>query len=415
VFAVLGTILAVMSIAGGMVLLGNAHIIPQLPVRDAAMFAALLSAVDPVATLTIFKALKVDSTLYMLVLGESTLNDAVAIVIFQQLLDVLYYAEKMPSNPLLYLSLRFVLVFGISVTIGALIAASSALIFKALKMRDLETPMLEIVLTFSFAYISYVVAEALHMSGIMSTLFCGIGMAHYTLYNLTPTAQIVCEHMFRVLSFLSETFLFAYLGLSVYTTEFGYSAKLIGATIILCLVGRLWVFPLAAGCNQFRSSNKINLKNQFVMWFSGLRGGIAFALALNVPGVNGGLLASTTLFVVIFTIVAFGGLTAPILRLLSATPTEAVRASKAHHPEFYRAEGKLLHLGMTEEDADDDGVSGGIVAEFDDKYLIPFLRLHGEQEGGDDEYESFNRASHRGSLRSDDGNEIAHHWISPVN
>ena len=48
-------------------------------------------------------------------------------------------------------------------------------------------------------------------------------------------------------------------------------------------------------------------------------------------------------------------------RLLSATPTEAVRASKAHHPEFYRAEGKLLHLGMTEEDADDDGVSGGIV------------------------------------------------------
>ena len=43
-------------------------------------FGALISAVDPVATLAIFHALDVNPTLNMLVFGESVLNDAVSIV-----------------------------------------------------------------------------------------------------------------------------------------------------------------------------------------------------------------------------------------------------------------------------------------------------------------------------------------------
>ena len=44
-------------------------------------FGSMISAVDPVATLAIFNALDVDPILYMLVFGESILNDAVAIVL----------------------------------------------------------------------------------------------------------------------------------------------------------------------------------------------------------------------------------------------------------------------------------------------------------------------------------------------
>lgn len=44
-------------------------------------FGSLISAVDPVATLAIFHALDVDQILYMLVFGESMLNDAVSIVL----------------------------------------------------------------------------------------------------------------------------------------------------------------------------------------------------------------------------------------------------------------------------------------------------------------------------------------------
>ena len=56
---------------------------PRLPLLDSLQFAALISAVDPVATLAIFHALHVDPMLYMLVFGESVLNDAVSIVIFR--------------------------------------------------------------------------------------------------------------------------------------------------------------------------------------------------------------------------------------------------------------------------------------------------------------------------------------------
>jgi NhaP-type Na+/H+ or K+/H+ antiporter len=53
----------------------------QLNLVESFAFGSLISAVDPVATLAIFHAIDVDQVLYMLVFGESMLNDAVSIVL----------------------------------------------------------------------------------------------------------------------------------------------------------------------------------------------------------------------------------------------------------------------------------------------------------------------------------------------
>ena len=45
-----------------------------LPMREAGAFAALISAIDPVATLATFGSLKVDQTLNTIVFGESVLG-----------------------------------------------------------------------------------------------------------------------------------------------------------------------------------------------------------------------------------------------------------------------------------------------------------------------------------------------------
>lgn len=52
---------------------------------EALLFGSLISAVDPVATLSIMGSpeLQCDNLLYSLVFGESVLNDAVAIVLFK--------------------------------------------------------------------------------------------------------------------------------------------------------------------------------------------------------------------------------------------------------------------------------------------------------------------------------------------
>jgi len=73
------------------------------------------------------------------------------------------------------------------------------------------------------------------------------------------------------------------------------------------------IFPLAWVVNKFRKV-KINSQSQLIMWFTGLRGAIAFALALNVQGRHGAVILSTTLGIVLFTIVVFGGTTLPLLK-----------------------------------------------------------------------------------------------------
>jgi len=81
VFAIFGTAISAFVMGSGVFLLGQTTLIHPLDAKTSFAFGSLVSAVDPVATLAIFNALDIDPILYMLVFGESILNDAVAIVL----------------------------------------------------------------------------------------------------------------------------------------------------------------------------------------------------------------------------------------------------------------------------------------------------------------------------------------------
>lgn len=120
-----------------------------------------------------------------------------------------------------------------------------------------------------FAYAPYLMAEALGLSGIMAILFCGIGMSHYTFFNLSPVTQITTEKVFRSLAFLAETSVFAYLGLAVPSFEHNFNLPLVALSIVFILLGRaLNVFPLSFVTNYFRKT-KISGMMQVLMFFSG--------------------------------------------------------------------------------------------------------------------------------------------------
>eukprot|EP00966_Prymnesium_polylepis_P011245 259043-Prymnesium_polylepis.1 len=108
-FAVVGTLLSTIIIgqschwagsAGFFASQGSNALDFRTP-RDSYLFGALISATDPVATLSIMGAVNADPIVYTLVFGESVLNDAVAIVVVRILesMDANASHSAVCSNP----------------------------------------------------------------------------------------------------------------------------------------------------------------------------------------------------------------------------------------------------------------------------------------------------------------------------
>ncbi|ETN85530.1 sodium/hydrogen exchanger 3 [Necator americanus] len=277
-FAIVGTAISALVIGFCIYILGQADLVFELSVFECFAFASMISAVDPVATLAIFQAVKVEGLLYMLVFGESMLNDAVSIVFAAT-------AIRHSHPPL-----------------------------------NRKTPSLEFALLLVFAYIPYGFAEAMSLSGIMAILFCGITMSQYTQQNISPVTQITFRQTFRTISFVAETSTFAYIGMAFFTIKLNFQPSLIFWCIVLCLVSRaLNIFPISYAVNKCRREVQISTKNQIILWFSGMRGAVCFALVLymEVEKEKKSVILTTTLFLILFTILFLGGTVMPFISFIN--------------------------------------------------------------------------------------------------
>ena len=86
---------------------------------------------------------------------------------------------------------------------------------------------------------------------------------------------------------------------------------------ILLIARALNVFPMVAIVNAGRKPiHKMPMTQQVMMWFSGLRGALAFSLTLHIPSGAATLIKTTTLVIVFFTVLVLGGATVPMLKAL---------------------------------------------------------------------------------------------------
>ena len=178
--------------------------------------------------------------------------------------------------------------------------------------------MLETSLFFLMSYSSYLLAEVCEMSGIVSVLFCGIFQAHYTFHNLSLESKLRTQQLFEVLHFLLENFIFSYIGVSMFTfAHHKFVFLFIIASFLAIAVARaLNIYPLSFVLNLGRK-NRIPMNYQHMLWFSGLRGAMAFALAMqNTMTEARQMFLTTTSLITIITVIFCGGLTAPLLTLL---------------------------------------------------------------------------------------------------
>ncbi|KAG2191083.1 hypothetical protein INT46_001943 [Mucor plumbeus] len=285
---------------------------------DSMIFGSILSATDPVTILAIFNQLHVDPQLFSIISGESLLNDAVAIVLSDTL-------RKFRGQELHVVNIfkgigLFLGVFWASTFIGILFGVVVALMLKYSQLSRFSN--IESCLVLLMAYSSYFFSNGTQMSGIVTLLFTGITLKHYAYDNLSIRSKRATKFMFQILSQLSENFIFIYLGINLFTQDdLDYKPLFILATLaFICIARYASVAPLSmminAVCRALGKPDTLPRNHQMMLFWAGLRGAVAFALASGITGDSAPAMRTTILAVVVLTVLLFGGTTSRMLQIL---------------------------------------------------------------------------------------------------
>jgi monovalent cation:H+ antiporter, CPA1 family len=145
-------------------------IVPDFLWGTALVFAALISATDPVAVTALFRQLSAPEDLLVLVEGESLLNDGTSIVFLSLILAYVGGAQTTPAG----LALEFIKVAGGGALAGLVVGGIVTQI-----IRRIDDPMIEITLTTIAAYGSFAFADSIHVSGVIATVAAGMFCGNY--------------------------------------------------------------------------------------------------------------------------------------------------------------------------------------------------------------------------------------------
>eukprot|EP01138_Halocafeteria_seosinensis_P005940 gb/GECG01006072.1/.p1 GENE.gb/GECG01006072.1/~~gb/GECG01006072.1/.p1 ORF type:complete len:1035 (+),score=123.73 gb/GECG01006072.1/:1-3105(+) len=366
--AIVGTLIVTFLTAFGLWGVGEAGLSVPLSIEESMTFSALISAVDPVAVLATFTILRVDPRLNSLVYGEAVINDAVAIVLFRTFSE--FITKEIDSSSVGEAIGSFFGVLLGSVVIGALLGMLATFIFrfKSMLWPGAHPPgLLQTAIPLLLAYLSFAVAEALELSGIVCSLFCGIMMNHYMKKALSEEGEFLTMRVFRLLAVLAESGVFFLIGMNIVLYSGDFDLKFFLWTTFFCLATRLFhVFPISFILNLGRKE-KIPMKYQAVMYWGGaLRGAVAYGTAVLFPSQYKDLVVTTTAWVVMFTIFVNGGSTTTLLDKLGipmgVEPEEEKDEETRHR----------LRVGMTHQ-SEKESIFKGLLARLDRGIIRPCL------------------------------------------
>uniref|UniRef100_A0A8C7DIN9 Sodium/hydrogen exchanger n=1 Tax=Oncorhynchus kisutch TaxID=8019 RepID=A0A8C7DIN9_ONCKI len=315
-YAFLGTVISCFII--GLLMYGCVTLMKQVGqldgdffFTDCLLFGAIVSATDPVTVLAIFNELQVDVDLYVLLFGESVLNDAVAVVLSSSIVAYQPEGDNSHTFEVMAMLKSFGVFLGVFSGSFALGVATGVMTFT--KLRDFH--LLETALFFLMSWSTFLMAEACGFTGVVAVLFCGITQAHYTFNNLSPESQERTKQLFELLNFLAENFIFSYMGLALFTfkNHIFNPTFIVGAFLAVFLGRAANIYPLSFLLNLGRR-NKISSNFQHMMMFAGLRGAMTFALSIRDTATYARqMMFTTTLLIVFFTVWVCGGGTTQML------------------------------------------------------------------------------------------------------
>ncbi len=304
VLATVGVVINTIIVAMGM------HYFANVALGPAFLFGAMIAATDPISVLALFRKLGMDSKLTMLLEGESLFNDGTAVVLFKLVLAIVITGAS----------------FSITATAGSFLVvvlggcATGALLGYAASRvtRLFDDHLLEITLTTILAYGSYLLAEQLHVSAVLSVVAAGVVIGNYgSRTGMSAGTRMAVNSFWEYTAFLVNSLIFLLIGLQVkFNLLIKYGVQ-IGVGIALVLIARVVV---VYGLSPFigTKSHKIPWKYRHMLFWGALRGSVCMALALSLPEnfAYREMITITTFGVVLFTLLVPGLTIQPLVKLL---------------------------------------------------------------------------------------------------
>lgn len=268
----------------------STYLIPDMSIMAGLLLGAIVAPPDAVAATSATKGLNIPKHITTILEGESLVNDASSLILYQFTLLALLSGKV----SLIHLPLSFIIISGGGVLLGLIFAMVLTKI-----LRKIKDPTTITVISLLFPMVIYIVAEELHISGVLAVVSSGLYLSWYSFSLINFQTRFKMKEFWDVVTFILNGMIFILIGLQLpsLVKEFNnhqlfliiVDGVIISLVVILARI--IWIFPMAL-INIYHYNKKSHekiiidkntIKQIFVLSWAGMRGMVSLAIALALP------------------------------------------------------------------------------------------------------------------------------------
>ena len=280
------------------------HVTTGLDLGLAFVVGAMVSETDPVAVVATFRQLRSPSRLATLVEAESLFNDGTAIVVFT-------IALRAIAGPVS--ATDAILTFASTIVVSGLIGAVAGFLASRV-IAHVDDHLVELTISVVLAYGTYVLADELNQSGIIATVVAGAVLGSYgRQIGMSKRTEEALDLVWEFIAFVLNAIVFLLIGLAISVGNLADALPSIAVGVIAIVAGRAIVIYGMLGisariAHSTAGTEAIPLAWLHVMFWAGLRGAVAMALALSLPAdlTQRSLVQGIVFGIVLFTLLVQG-------------------------------------------------------------------------------------------------------------
>jgi Na+:H+ antiporter len=259
-----------------------------LPLSLGLVVGAIVAATDPVAVIATFRRLGAPRALATLVEGESLFNDGTALVVFAIAVQAAQADVGLAEA---------VATFVVAVVVSGALGLATGWVASRL-IASVDDHLVELTISLAAAYGTYLVADGIHQSGVIATVVAGVVIGSYVrAHGMTERSLEALDTVWEFLAFVLTALAFLLIGLAITLGDLLGSAASIAWGVVAIVVARaLVVYGLLGGASRLfrrapggtvrgglRRLPSLPMSWLSVLFWAGLRGAVAVAMALSIP------------------------------------------------------------------------------------------------------------------------------------